>query len=62
MLADPAVFGAEIMDGRVSIRTADYDAFTRLLPGVAKAIGVTLFELAPTDDSLESVFSYLVRR
>jgi len=62
LLADPAVFGAEIMDGRVSIRTADYDAFTRLLPGVAKAIGVTLFELAPTDDSLESVFSYLVRR
>ena len=62
LLADPAVFGAELVDGRVLIRTADYDTFTRTLPRVAKATGVTLFELAPTDDSLESVFSYLVRR
>jgi ABC-2 type transport system ATP-binding protein len=62
LLADPSVFGAELVDGRVSIRTADYDAFTRLLPGIARANGLTLYELAPTDDSLESVFSYLVRR
>jgi ABC-2 type transport system ATP-binding protein len=46
----------------VAIRTADYEAFTRALPRVARTLGVTLFEVAPTDDSLESVFSYLVRR
>ena len=34
----------------------------RALPRIAREIGVTLFEVAPTDDSLESVFSYLVRR
>jgi ABC-2 type transport system ATP-binding protein len=62
LLADPAVFGAELIDGRVLIRTADYDAFTRALPRVARASAVSLFEMAPTDDSLESVFSYLVRR
>ena len=62
LMGDAAVFGAELVDGRVSIRTADYDAFTRALPRVAKAIGVSLFEVRPTDDSLESVFSYLVRR
>jgi len=62
LMADPSVFGAELVGGRVAIRTADYGAFTRALPRVAKANAVTLFELAPTDDSLESVFSYLVRR
>jgi len=62
LMADPAVFGVELADGRVAIRTADYDGFTRALPRIAKAGGVTLYEVRPTDDSLESVFSYLVRR
>ena len=62
LMGDAAVFGAELVDGRVSIRTADYDAFTRALPRIARAIGATLFEVRSTDDSLESVFSYLVRR
>jgi ABC-2 type transport system ATP-binding protein len=62
LMADPSVFGAELAGGRLAIRTADYDAFTRALPRVARANEVTLFEVAPTDDSLESVFSYLVRR
>ena len=62
LMADASVFGAELEGGRVAIRTADYEAFTRALPRVAQANRVTLFEVAPTDDSLESVFSYLVRR
>ncbi|MFL5688592.1 MAG: ABC transporter ATP-binding protein, partial [Chloroflexota bacterium] len=45
-----------------AIQTADYGAFTRTLPRVARDAAVTLFEVRPTDDSLESVFSYLVRR
>ena len=39
---------------------------TTASPGPCRAspreAGITLFEVAPTDDSLESVFSYLVRR
>jgi ABC-2 type transport system ATP-binding protein len=62
LMADASVFGAELIAGHVAIRTADYDAFTRALPSVARAAAVTLFEVRPTDDSLESVFSYLVRR
>ena len=62
LMADPAVFGAELVDGRVLIRTADYEAFTRALPRIARSSAVSLYEMAPTDDSLESVFSYLVRR
>jgi ABC-2 type transport system ATP-binding protein len=62
LVADTAVFGVELVDGRVLIRTADYEAFTRALPRIARATAVSLYEMAPTDDSLESVFSYLVRR
>ena len=62
LMADPSVFGVELADGRLAIRTADYGAFTRALPRVARASAVSLLEVRPTDDSLESVFSYLVRR
>ena len=62
LMADPSVFGVELADGRLAIRTADYEAFTRALPRVARASAVSLLEVRPTDDSLESVFSYLVRR
>ncbi len=62
LLGHPAVFGVELAAERLSIRTSDFGAFTRALPTVAKAHAITLFEVAPTDDSLESVFSYLVRR
>jgi len=41
---------------------AEFAAFTLLLPRVARDAGITLFELRPTDESLESVFAYLVRR
>jgi len=62
LMLEPAVFGAELVDGRVSVRTADFGAFTRALPRVARDSQVSLFEVTPTDESLESVFSYLVRR
>ena len=42
--------------------TSDYAAFTHALPRIAAAGSITLHEVSPTDDSLESVFSYLVRR
>ena len=62
LLGDPSVFGAELYDGVLAVRTSDFGAFTRSVPRVARDEGITLFELRPTDDSLESVFSYLVRR
>jgi ABC-2 type transport system ATP-binding protein len=62
LMGDPSVFGAELVAGHVAIRTADFNGFTRVLPRLARDSGVTLFEVRPTDDSLESVFSYLVRR
>jgi ABC-2 type transport system ATP-binding protein len=62
LLTDAVVFGAELVDGRLAVRSSDYSAFAHELPRVARAAGVTLVEVAPTDESLESVFEYLVRR
>lgn len=62
LLAEPSVFGAELTSGLLSVRTSDFGAFTRAVPRIAKAEAISLFELRATDDSLESVFSYLVRR
>ncbi|MCC7365318.1 MAG: ABC transporter ATP-binding protein [Dehalococcoidia bacterium] len=62
LVADPSVFGVELEDGRLSVRTSEFAAFTVALPKVAQAAEVSVFELRPTDESLESVFSYLVKR
>jgi len=62
LLADPVVFGAELVDGRLAVRTSEFGAFATVVPAVARANAISLFELSPGDDSLESVFSYLVRR
>jgi ABC-2 type transport system ATP-binding protein len=61
-LAEPAVFGAELQDGRLTVRVAEFSGFTRIVARVARDAGVSLFEVAPTDDSLESVFAYLTSR
>ena len=61
-LAEPAVFGAELRDDRLTIRVSELSGFTRIVARVARDAGVRLLEVAPTDDSLESVFDYLVRR
>jgi ABC-2 type transport system ATP-binding protein len=61
-LAEPAVFGAELEDGLLMVRVAEFSGFTRIVARVARASDVSLFEVAPTDDSLESVFAYLVSR
>jgi ABC-2 type transport system ATP-binding protein len=61
-MAEPAVFGTELRDGRLTVRVAEFGGFTRAVARVARSVGVSLFEVAPTDDSLESVFAYLVSR
>lgn len=62
LMEHPSVFGAELGDGGLTVRSSDSAAFGRSIAGVARSAGVSLFELVPTDESLESVFSYLVER
>jgi ABC-2 type transport system ATP-binding protein len=58
----PTVLGLTFEGGLLDVRTADFSTFTRELPVLAREVGVSIFELAPADESLESVFDYLVRR
>jgi ABC-2 type transport system ATP-binding protein len=61
LIGSEAVFGVAINGDSVAVQSSDIITFSSLLPRVAKEHGVSLFELTPTDESLESVFSYLVR-
>ncbi len=62
LIGQPAVFGVDLQDGDLTVRTSDLVAFSRAAPVLAQKAGITLTELSPTDESLESVFSYLVPR
>ncbi len=62
LFAHPSVAGAELSAAGLTVRTEDRSAFAHALPKVARAMDVTLREVRPSDESLESVFSYLVQR
>jgi ABC-2 type transport system ATP-binding protein len=62
LLAAESVFGVELTPAGLAARSADFGGFGRSIAGIARSAGVTLLEVVPTDESLESVFSYLVRR
>ena len=47
---------------RIVAETNDVRSFYRLVPVAAQQNQVRLFEIQPTDDSLTSVFSYLIER
>jgi ABC-2 type transport system ATP-binding protein len=42
------------------VHASDHGTFTRQLAGVSRDAGVGLREVIPADESLESVFAYLV--
>ena len=46
----------------LDVQVSDLGSFAAALPRLARNHGLTLFELSPSDESLESVFSYLVAR
>jgi ABC-2 type transport system ATP-binding protein len=65
LIADPSTTGIEVdpsggADGGLHIQAVDFTRFTELLPRVARDQGIRLLTVSPSDESLESVFSYLV--
>ena len=52
--------GVTIEDGTLNITTSKVDAFGRSIASIARELDITLIEVAPLDDDLESVFRYLV--
>ncbi|MFE5910289.1 ABC transporter ATP-binding protein [Streptomyces wedmorensis] len=62
LIADPSTAGIEVdhAEGGLRVQAVDFGRFTELLPKVAKERGIRLLTVSPSDESLESVFSYLV--
>jgi ABC-2 type transport system ATP-binding protein len=62
LIAHPAVFAVELQQNALSVQTAHLSAFRQIIAEASLRAGVRLMEVAPADESLESVFDYLVRR
>jgi ABC-2 type transport system ATP-binding protein len=62
LIADGSTAGIELdwKERALQIQAIDFYRFTELVPRVAKEAGIRLLTVSPADESLESVFSYLV--
>ncbi|MFF4384136.1 ABC transporter ATP-binding protein [Kitasatospora sp. NPDC001547] len=62
LIADGSTSGIEMdeRDRALRIEAVNFQGFTTLLPRVAREAGIRLYTVSPADESLESVFSYLV--
>ena len=60
LIGRPAVTGVELTGRGLQVQASDYGAFSRELAVLARDEGIRLRELLPADESLESVFAYLV--
>jgi ABC-2 type transport system ATP-binding protein len=62
LMGEEAVFAVELTATGLSVQTSHLDVFRRLIAGKSRDAGVRLTEVVSADESLESVFDYLVRR
>jgi ABC-2 type transport system ATP-binding protein len=61
LLSDASVRGARLRsEGGIEVEASDFGRFSEVLPRLAREHDVRLHEVTPTDESLESVFAYLV--
>jgi ABC-2 type transport system ATP-binding protein len=60
LIGRPAVNAVELTPRGLQVRASDYGTFTRELAGLTRERGIRLRELLPADESLESVFAYLL--
>ncbi|MEV0405332.1 ABC transporter ATP-binding protein [Actinoallomurus sp. NPDC050550] len=60
LIADPSTRGVELTSGGLEVEAVDFRRFSLLLPQLARQTDIRLWEVSPADESLESVFSYLV--
>ena len=62
MMATSSVEGVRLQAGRLHVETKDLKQLGSLVPTIGRDLGVTITAFRPVDESLESVFRYLVRR
>jgi ABC-2 type transport system ATP-binding protein len=60
IIADGSARSVRLTESGLRVEAVDFRRFTWLLPRVARDADVRLWEVSPADESLESVFSYLV--
>jgi ABC-2 type transport system ATP-binding protein len=60
LIGSPAVSGVELTQRGLQVRASDYGTFTRQVAALTREHGIRLRELLPADESLESVFAYLL--
>ncbi len=62
LIAQPSVRAVQLRGDELHVQVDDLGSFALGLPAWAQQHDLTLFELSPSDESLESVFAYLVAR
>ncbi len=62
LIASDVVTGVTVDDHRLHVETTDLRSLGTRVPALARDLGVRLHGFRPEDDSLESVFRYLVHR
>jgi len=60
LIGRPAVSGVELTAHGLQVRASDYGTFTREVAGLSRDHGIRLRQVLPEDESLESVFNYLL--
>jgi ABC-2 type transport system ATP-binding protein len=60
LIGDPCTTGVDLDGSALQVQVIDFERFSKLISGLAREHGIRLLEVSPTDESLESVFSYLV--
>jgi ABC-2 type transport system ATP-binding protein len=61
LVADRSTSAVNLDGETLRVEATEFLRFAELLPRVARDAGVRLYEVTPVDESLESVFSYLVQ-
>jgi len=62
LVADGCATAVDLSAGNLAVQAPDFGRFVHALPRLARSSGVRLLEVSPADESLESVFAYLVAR
>jgi ABC-2 type transport system ATP-binding protein len=60
LIGRPAVSAVELTPHGLQVRASDYGTFTREVAGISRDHDIRLTQVLPADESLESVFTYLL--
>ncbi len=62
LVGNPAVESVSLVDGAIDVQTGNIGEFQSVVARLAQEVGTRLYRVEPLDDSLESVFTYVVQR